>query len=178
MSDFDAANSFLADPGPEPQTDRWASTWTDPNGGEWTVETRWAVVDGALQCVHIAFTAKDDAQPVSTYVLRSPLAPLLEEHRIQVAGNIRYDVMSDYLEIGQVIDVGGRKKFFDRGGSPLSPDEVLRAIATAYRNAVEGGFKNPVAVVAEWFGFDSVDAAEQRIRRARRKGYLDPPAMP
>jgi hypothetical protein len=77
------------------------------------------------------------------------------------------------LGIGRIMDVGGRKKFLDLGGSPLSPDDVLRAIATAYRVATRTGRRNPVAVVAEWFGFDSVDAAEQRIRRARRKGYLD-----
>lgn len=157
----------------------YTEQWNDPKWGRWLIDTKWAEVDGRMECVGVEirsygehpFGEHMEPRPVSVSMLRAmPLGRLIEARRQWMAAWAR----------GMANDGGGisGEQWWNdtaarwQAPKPRKGEEHHAYVAAVYLAAQKRG-EPPTKAVAETFGY-SRSAAGKWVARSRQRGYLPP----
>lgn len=155
---------------------RFALAYQPASAGEVSDEPAWrmefTVRDGIPQCRRITIEATHDGREIRSIDLRLKVEDLLElaarnvaVRRVVVDGEVRLLRSLDDFHSGDTLRAVRRTR---QAGRRRITDDVLRAVATVYRQNVES---NPTAAVSAHLGVAD-RTARLYVKRARDAGFL------
>lgn len=165
--------------------------WTDAEGATWQVSAFLGVVNGRREVVGVTIRSAFDPtnaedwrfadvlppadgsgviqpKPITTKVLRAPLASLIERLRVQGMNPDLAAVAAPIELLDSSVDLEFDDGQDEAGGARISAQRVADVYLRAYADGLP-----PTQAVAAHFGITH-DSAAARVRRARVKNLLPP----
>jgi hypothetical protein len=147
--------------------------------GEYILDIEIGIAEGRPQCIAIRGA---NGQPVTTTVLRFPLAEIVAEHAVAATFRVHRTLRGRYVGVHYPPGFKGMLGFGDelpkledevRSGRRLD-DAFFARVAALYREAVASG-QSPGEVIRAELGPTTPENARRWVMQARQAGKLGPP---